>query len=222
MASSARFLFARGTRAVPSRVPFLGRVPARGIVTSMNNVEAKQTIRRDGKFYTVLNIVSQSQGRGGATLKARIEELSSGKILSDVSFRPNENVEVVEPIQRTASLLYSTRDSVHLIDPEAGEELEVPMRSFVGGEAAIAFYDETTPITLLVVEDNVIRAQGPQFVTATIKNLDESKGSSGSDHRQQTRNAVLASGASVVVPTFLKVGDQIRVSVLERTFISRV
>ncbi len=53
---------------------------SREITTVMSSVESKQTFKRDGKFYTVLDLVSQSQGRGGATLKTKLEDLSTGKV----------------------------------------------------------------------------------------------------------------------------------------------
>jgi elongation factor P len=211
----------------------------------MSSVESKQTFKRDGKFYTVLDLVSHSQGRGGTTLKAKLEDLSTGKVcgcgvgsfmdptpsnffglyfkvLTDVSFRPNESVEIVDPTTRTVTLLYHIRDEVHLIDPESGEEFELPMSQFVGGEEALTFFDETVPLVMVEVDGSVIKAEGPDFVNATVKEIDTTKGSVNAEHRSATRNAITTTGGQVVVPAFIKVGDKIKVDVRQRRFISRV
>lgn len=133
-----------------------------------------------------------------------------------------ESVDLVELTYRTVNLLYNTKDTVHLIDPENGEEFEVEMTSFMGGEKALGFYDESTPLTIIQSDaEEVVRAQGPQIVVVEVKEVDESKGSMGSEHRQTTRNATLVSGAQVLVPSFIKPGDKVKCSVEDRRFISR-
>lgn len=107
------------------------------------------------------------------------------------------------------------------MDPESGEEHELPIANFAGGEKALAYYNEETPIKLTMVGDQVLRAAGPQFVIDTVKSLDETKGSANAEHRLATSNAVLSSGGSVVVPRFIKVGERIRVDVFERKFVGR-
>jgi elongation factor P len=139
-----------------------------------------------------------------------------------VSFRPNESVEIVDPTTRTVNLLYHTRDEVHLIDPETGEEFELPMSQFIGGEKTLAFFDETTPLVLVEVDGSVIKAEGPDFAVVTVKELDTTKGSQNTEHRAPTVNAICTTGGQVLVPSFIKAGDRIKVDVRQRRFISRV
>lgn len=180
-----------------------------------SDVRAGHVIERNGRYYEVLNVQHTTQGRGGATIQAEVRDIDSGVKIPQ-RFRTVEPVEKIVVEQKHVSFLYQDGDTVVLMEPKTFEQVEVSSQIF--GKAAV-YLKEDIPVILHIYEEKVMSATIPTKVTCKI--VDAQDLIKGATATPQYKKAVLDNGLTVSVPQFIKAGDEIVVSTLDDTYVTR-
>lgn len=178
----------------------------RGIVFKLNNAPC-----------TVLDISSQSPtARGGNTLiKTKYRNLLTGQVLNE-AFKSSERIEEADFAKRKGQFLYADGDQGVFMDLESYEQFEV------GGEVydvVKGYLLDGTELTLGVYNEQVVSLEPAMIVELLVS--ETAPAIKNATAQAQTKEAILETGISIQVPSYLESGERIKVDTRECRFVSR-
>ncbi|MBR9856260.1 MAG: elongation factor P-like protein YeiP [Oceanisphaera sp.] len=183
-----------------------------------NEVKKGMVVELDGKLLMVRDIEVQSpSARGSATLyKMRFTDLKSGFKVEE-RFKGDELLTTVELQRRTVVLSYVDGDDHIFMDTD--DYSQYPVRSSDIADE-LQFLDENTQgIQLMLVDEQVIGLEPPQTVEMVI--VDTTPDIKGASASARTKPATFATGLTIQVPEYLKIGDKVRIHTVERRYMGR-
>jgi elongation factor P len=175
-----------------------------------------QTIVIDGKLYIIIDFEHVKLGKGGAIYQTKIKGLLDG-LTQNVRIRSEDTIEDVELDKRKFEYLYSEPNGHILMDLENFDQLTLDDDAFGDGkkylkpntELLVSMYEgKPVVITLPNTVDLTVVETPPEIKSATITG--------------QRKSATLDTGAVISVPSFIKVGDLVRVDTRTGEYVTRV
>jgi elongation factor P len=182
-----------------------------------SQIQKNQTIQIDGKLYTIIDLEHvRLGGRGGAVYQTKLKSLADGSILN-VRLRSEETVEEVELDKRTYEYLYSSGSEHILMDTTTYEEITLDDDAFGDGTK---YLKTNTQLQVSMYQGKPVVITLPNTVDLQVTETQpEIKGATASG---QPKPATLETGLVVQVPTFIKIGDVIRVDTRTGQYVTRV
>jgi elongation factor P len=170
----------------------------------------------DGTIFKIVEFQHVKPGKGGAFVRTKLRRASDGNVI-DRTFRAGEKFRPVRTETRRMQFLYQDGADAHFMDSESYEQLTIPVATF--GDA-LQWMRESDEVELLYIDDQPADVQLPSAielaVTETEPGLRGDTASGGG-----TKPAVLETGARVLVPLFVDVGDRVRVDTRSGEYVSR-
>ena len=156
-----------------------------------------------------------SPGKGSAFYRVKLKNLFSGRVV-EYTYKSGEKAE--EVVVETHEATYSFFDGLTyvFIEPRTFEQYSVPAEVLAedkvylkeGGLYRIKFYDEK-PVGVVL----------PKSITCTVMEAENSV--KGDTATAAMKAAVVDTGAKVLVPLFIKVGDEVAISTETGSYLSR-
>jgi elongation factor P len=172
-------------------------------------------IRFNGELCTVLESVHRTPGNLRAFYQVKMRNLRTGKLIEN-RFRSGEEVELVRIDRKPMQYLYRDGEDMVFMDTETYEQTHIPLN--VVGHAA-GYLKESGEADIYFHEAQVVNVELPPHVTLKITQTEP--GVRGDTATAATKQAVVESGATVLVPLFLNEGDSIRVDTRTGTYLDR-
>lgn len=156
----------------------------------------------DGEAYEVIDVDHVKPGKGSAFARARVKNLRTGQVL-EKTYKAGDKVETADTQERKMLFLYRDGDGFHFMDQNTYEQILVSEETI--GEASL-YLAENTEVSMVFHENTPIGIDLPNFVILEI--VDTEPGFKG-DTVSGGKPAKCNTGAVVVVPFHLNVGDKI-------------
>ncbi|MBN2489842.1 MAG: elongation factor P [Planctomycetes bacterium] len=170
-----------------------------------NDIRKGMVILYNGVPHRVLDFRHRTPGNLRAFVQARLRNLKSG-MSTEVRFSSTENVERALVDQREMEFLYSSGDRHHFMDTETYDQIELGEE--VLGDAT-RYLVSGARLQVDFIDGAAISVELPAAVTlAVTETAPEMKGATAA---AQSKPATLETGVVVQVPSFVKMGDKIRV-----------
>jgi elongation factor P len=153
--------------------------------------------------------------RGGATIKVKAKNLLSGSVL-EKSYLNSSRVEEADVLRKNAQYLYKDEGSYVFMDPDTYDQMNFSpevvgeaVRFLMEGEVCQVLYFEGRPVTVDLPNNLVFEVTytEPGFKGNTVSNV--------------LKEATLNNGAVVRVPTFIKIGDKVRIDTRTGDYVSK-
>jgi elongation factor P len=172
----------------------------------------------DGDPYVILDVHVQSpSARGASSLsKLRVRNLRTGQVL-DRTLRGGERVEEPNLELRPVQFLYRDADGFHFMDTESYEQFALGAGEV--GEAAGYLKDGLEGIRSVVFNDRVISIDLPN--TVVLRVVETAPALKGATAQAQTKPAILETGLTIQVPSYLEDGELVQVDTREARFVAR-
>ncbi|KAL5708581.1 hypothetical protein ACHQM5_019363 [Ranunculus cassubicifolius] len=190
-------------------------IQIRGAKVLGTDVKSGNVVQRKGKIYQVLKAQHTQQGRGGATIQVELRDVDSGNKVTD-RFRTDEAIERVYVSEKSYTYLYSEGDSVMIMEPNTFEQLEISKELF--GKSA-AYLKEDMKVTLQTYDGKVMSASVPNRVTCTV--VEAKSHIKGLTATPQYKRVLLDNGLIALVPPFIESGDQVVISTIDDSYMTR-
>ena len=163
-------------------------------------------IKLENDLFRVLDLQHFTPGNKRAHMQCRMRNIRT-LALSDNKFRAEEDVERAILDEREMQYLYRDGDAFYFMDTSNYEQIHINQESL--GDSA----DYLLPEMMIKVEFYDVEPVGVELpVTVDLKVADTSPGIKGATASAQIKPATLETGLVVNVPSFVNVGDVIRVS----------
>jgi elongation factor P len=182
---------------------------------SASDVRIGNLIEHQGKLCRVLKKEHVKPGKGGAFVQLELKESNGGVKLNE-RFRSDDKVEKARVDARQMQYLYSDGDDYIFMDLESYEQIQLSPDNLVNQEGFLLPNEE---VQINFYNEQPIGVDLPATVSLAVTETETSvKGQTASG---SGKPAVLETGLRIVVPTFINVGDRVRVNTETGEYIER-
>jgi elongation factor P len=170
----------------------------------------------EGTVFKILEFQHVKPGKGGAFVRTKLRRASDGAVI-DRTFRAGEKFRPVRTEARKMQFLYADGTDAHFMDSESFEQIALPEPSVA---ETLRWITPSSEVEVLFIDDQPSDIQLPSAVdlevTQTEPGLRGDTASGGG-----SKPATLETGASILVPLFIDVGERIRVDTRSGEYVSR-
>ena len=180
-----------------------------------SEMQKGQTIKIDGKLYSVVDYQHVKLGKGGAVYQTKIKSLNDGSI-QNVRLRSEESIEEAYLDKRKYEYLYSSGSEHVLMDTITYDQITLDDDAFGDGPK---YLKPNTQLQVSMYEGKPVVVDLPNTVDLEItETAPEIKGATATN---QYKPATLETGLVVQVPSFIKVGEVVRIDTRSGEYLTR-
>jgi elongation factor P len=172
-------------------------------------------ITLDGQLYVCVAATHVTPGNLRAFVQAKLRRISD-RVIIEKRLRSTEDIEQAFLDKREMEYLYSDNTGYILMDSQSYDQITVSDELI--GES-IKFFRPNAPLTALLHRENVVAIELPKVVELTV--TETTPVPKGATATNQLKEAVLETGIKTRVPPFIEVGEVVRISTEDGSYISR-
>jgi elongation factor P len=173
-------------------------------------------IEFEGEPFIIVYFQHVKPGKGGAFVRTKLKNLKSGAVIEH-TFRSGDKVGKPDLEEREMQFMYKMENTFHFMDTATYEQIYLDEDHI--GDAG-NYLIENLPVKILFYRGEPIGIDLPMFIDLRI--VETEPGLRGDTVSGGSKQAKLESGAVVLVPLFLNVGEKIKVDTRTGTYIERV
>lgn len=173
-------------------------------------------IEVDGELFRVFEFQHQKIGRGGATVKTKLRNLTTGSIV-DRTFGSDDRIQDVRLESRRVQYLYNDGHMYYFMDLQTYEQ---PALSAEAVADVRQYLVENMELNLSMHDGAAMEIELPTTVDLAV--AETPPGFKGDTASGSTKPATLTNGMRVNVPYFIEPGDVIRVDTRTGEYVTRV
>jgi elongation factor P len=174
------------------------------------------TLEYDGNICQIIEFQHVKPGKGAAFVRTKLRNIISGGIV-ETSFRPTEKFPLARIERKDMQYLYGDDDFYNFMDVETYDQISLT-KDAVGD--ALKFVKENEMCKVCSHNGNVFAVEPPLFVELEI--TDTEPGFKGDTATGATKPAIVETGAKVMVPLFVEIGNKIKIDTRTGEYLSRV
>lgn len=163
----------------------------------------------------VVDITFVSPGKGSAFYRVKLKSLFTGRVV-EYTYKSGEKVEEVLVETHEADFSFFDGTNYVFIEPRTFEQYDVPAE--VIGDDKI-YLKEGVPYRIQFYEEKPVGIRLPKSIQVTVVEAENSV--KGDTATNALKPATMSTGAKVLVPLFIKVGDEISISTETGEYLSR-
>ena len=173
------------------------------------------TVEIDGQVWMVVDFLHVKPGKGAAFVRTKLKNVMTGSVL-ERTFNPSDKFPRAMIERKTMEYLYSDGGLYYFMDLETYEQL--PLNEALVADA-LPFIKENMQVTIQFYNGAAFSVEAPNFVELEVTETDPNfKGDTATGGNKP---AILETGARIMVPMFVNVGDRIRVDTRTQEYMER-
>lgn len=172
-------------------------------------------VKIDNKLAVLTGVDHRTPGNLRAFIQITFKEVLSGKTL-ERRLSSNDDIEVVDLDRRPMEYLYSDNTGATFMDSENYEQI-VLGKDILGD--ALLYLPPNTGVIVLLHDGNPITLELPPAVELTVK--DCPPGVRNATVTNQTKDAEMDTGLKTRVPAFINIGEKVKISTADGSYLSR-
>lgn len=184
-------------------------------IVNGGNVKKGQFILHNGTPHAVLKADFVSPGKGSAFTRSKLRNLQTGNVM-DFTFKTTEKVELADVESLEMQYLYFDGSSYVFMNPRTYEQTEV-VADTVGDDAR--FLKEEMNVYVQFWGEKPIGIFMPQKVVLEVIEAEEAV--AGDRANAPKKPVKVETGAEVMAPLFVKVGDKLMIDTATGEYVSR-
>jgi len=182
---------------------------------SSNDFRTGTTIELDGAVWRVIEFLHVKPGKGSAFVRTKLKAVVSGSVV-DKTFRAGEMVPQALLEKSKLQHTYMDSDDYVFMDMTSYEETRLTAKQI--GESR-KYLKEGMEVNVVSWNEKPLEVELPNSVVLEIKETDP--GVKGDTASGGTKPAILETGAQVMVPLFISIGEKIRVDTRNDSYLGR-
>lgn len=189
------------------------------MVAAIKNIDIRKGmvfVGEDGGLFQCLDRDLNTPGNWRAILQLKIRNLKTGSITQS-RVRPDDKVELAYLETREMQYSYREGDSLIFMDTETFDQMPLPAE-FIGEQ--VGFLRENDLVRVVVYEGKPMTIELPAAVE--LKVIDTEPGIKGATAAAQYKPATVETGVKIDVPSFINIGDVIKIDTESGKYLSRV
>ncbi len=172
---------------------------------SSNDFRPGVSIELDGGVWRVVEFLHVKPGKGAAFVRTKLKNAQTGNVV-ERTFRAGETVPQANLEKSTMQHTYKEADQLVFMDMETYEESRLSAAQ-IGDR--VKYIKEGMEVNVIRWGEQVIEVELPTSVVLEVTQTDP--GVKGDTATGGTKPAIVETGAQVMVPLFITVGERIKV-----------
>ena len=185
-----------------------------GMISS-NDFRTGPTIELDGQVWRVVEFLHVKPGKGSAFVRTKLKSVQSGNVV-EKTFRDGESVQ--QAILEKSNLQHTYVESGDYVFMDMTSFEETRLTSEQIGKGA-KYLKEGMDVNVIFHNGKVLEVELP--ISITLKVTETDPGVKGDTASGRTKPAILETGAQVMVPLFISVGEMIKVDTRNDSYLGR-
>lgn len=182
---------------------------------SSNDFRPGVTIELDGSVWRVVEFLHVKPGKGSAFVRTKLKNAQSGSVV-ERTFRAGETVPQANLEKRTMQHTYKEADQFVFMDMETYEESSLSSSQI--GER-VKYLSEGMEVNVVTWGEQVLEVELPNSVVLEV--VDTDPGVKGDTATGGTKPAIVSTGAQVMVPLFISIGERIKIDTRNDSYLGR-
>lgn len=174
------------------------------------------SIELENVLYTIIEFQHVKPGKGGAFVRTKLRNVETGAVI-DRTFRAGEKFEQAILERKDMQYLYNDGHNYYFMDKDSYEQILID-HDMIGDSADLL--KEGNDIGVTFCKGIVIGVQLPSTIALEV--VETIVGAKGNTVSGAMKPATLETGAVIQVPLFIKEGDIIRVTTIDKKYQERV
>ena len=173
---------------------------------NVNNFKPGMTFEIKEGIFSVISSAHSKQGRGQASVRAKIKNLRTGAIIYK-TWTGGDTVSKAHISKKKMNFLYSDGENYIFMDNETFEQIEIPAKKL---KWESNFILEGSTVLIRKFNDEILDVELPAKITLEIIQAED--GVKGNSQSNPQKRAKLETGYQIEVPMFIKKGDKVIIS----------
>jgi len=185
-----------------------------GMISS-NDFRTGTTIELDGQVWRVVEFLHVKPGKGSAFVRTKLKSVQSGNVV-EKTFRAGESVQQAILEKSNLQHTYVESGDYVFMDMISFEETRLSAAQIGKGSK---YLKEGMEVNVIFHNGKVLEVELP--ISITLKVTETDPGVKGDTASGGTKPAILETGAQVMVPLFISVGEMIKVDTRNDSYLGR-
>ena len=182
---------------------------------SSNDFRSGVTIELDGSVWRVVEFLHVKPGKGSAFVRTKLKNAQTGSVI-EKTFRAGESVPQASLEKLTMQYTYKDSDQYVFMDMETFDEVRLNPDQL--GDR-VKFLKEEMSVNILFWNDTVLDVELPNTIVLEITDTDP--GVKGDTATGGTKPAIVETGAQIMVPLFVTIGERIKIDTRDGSYLGR-
>ncbi len=182
---------------------------------SSNDFRPGVTIVLDGSVWRVVEFLHVKPGKGSAFVRTKLKNVHNGSVV-EKTFRAGETVPQATLEKRTMQHTYKEGDQFVFMDMESYEESTFNTAQ-IGDR--VKYLNEGMEVNVVTWGEQVLEVELPNSVVLEVIAADP--GVKGDTATGGSKPATVSTGAQVMVPLFISVGERIKIDTRSDSYLGR-
>ncbi|AOY82128.1 MULTISPECIES: elongation factor P [Moorena] len=172
---------------------------------SSNDFRTGVSIELDGSVWRVVEFLHVKPGKGSAFVRTKLKNVQTGNVV-EKTFRAGETVPQANLEKRPMQHTYKDGEEFVFMDMESFEETRLS-EAQIGDRSK--YLTEEMEVNILTWNDQILEVELPNSVVLEV--VDTDPGVKGDTATGGTKPAIVSTGAQVMVPLFISIGERIKI-----------
>lgn len=182
---------------------------------SSNDFRPGVTIELEGSVWRVVEFLHVKPGKGSAFVRTKLKNVQTGSVV-ERTFRAAETVPQAN-IEKTV-MQHTYKDAEDFVFMEMETYEEARLRADQIGDR-VKYLKEGMEVNVLRWQEQVLEVELPNSVVLEVTETDP--GVKGDTATGGSKPAIVETGAQVMVPLFISVGERIRIDTRNDSYLGR-
>lgn len=180
-----------------------------------NDIKPGVALNLDGSLFVVTNADHVKPGKGPAYVQVKIKSVATGAVTLK-RLRSDEDYEQAVLDRRDMQYLYADATGHVFMDNETYEQITIGADLL---EDALKYLKPNTDVTVLMYEGRPLSIDLPSTVELEV--TDTTPQPRGATATNQLKEATMETGLTTRVPPFIEIGEILKISTLDGSYVSR-
>jgi elongation factor P len=182
---------------------------------SSNDFRPGVSIEWNGGVWRVVEFLHVKPGKGSAFVRTKLKNVQTGNVVEQ-TFRAGESVPQANLEKSTMQHTYKDGDDYVFMEMETYEEARLSAKQ-IGDR--VKYLKEGMEVNVVRWGEQVMEVELPNAVVLEVTQTDP--GVKGDTATGGTKPAIVETGAQVMVPLFISIGERIRIDTRDDKYLGR-
>lgn len=182
---------------------------------SSNDFRPGVSIELEGSVWRVVEFLHVKPGKGSAFVRTKLKNVKTGNTV-EKTFRAGETVPQANIEKKSMQHTYREGEDLVFMDMETYEEVRMTGEQ-VGDR--VKYLKEEMEVNVVSWNEQILEVELPNSVTLEVTQTDP--GVKGDTATGGTKPAIVETGAQVMVPLFISIGEKIKIDTRDDSYLGR-
>ncbi len=186
-------------------------------MAGMGDIKKGLCINFNDDICKVIEFLHVKPGKGPAFVRTKLKSLTTGRVIEN-TFSGGSRIEEVKVITRKYQYLYDDENGFHFMNNDDFSQIYIDKNLIENSQ----FMKPGEEIMIILKEEDEVPLSAELPASVIMEVIEAEPGVKGNTATNALKNAVIETGARILVPLFIEAGEKIKINTDDGSYIERV